>query len=164
MSKLESKILKDSLSIHLFLYTHTSCCNHRKASIVEFLCLHVRKFSGICWLQAKWVKFDVSRVIVLTQSKKRTKTWFNPSDACTEGLCNVDGEEKRKKYSTRNFRNLVVCNCMMRVHSVRNGRRALPNNVSNSGHHCNTSMHNLSFTKSHHSNKIPILGESKWIK
>ena len=160
---LKSKVLKDSLSIDLFLHTHTGGSQHSKTSVLKFLGLHGVEVLGICWLEAS-TESNVTRVICLTKSEERTKAGLNPSSSGTGGLGNVDGEEEWEENSSGNLGDLVVGNGVVNIHSVCDGWCGFTNEVTKSGHHGNTSVHDFGLTETLDSIDILALGEAKRIE
>ena len=161
---LETKVLKDALAIYLLLNTHACGSEHSKSSVGDFPVLHVDKTLSILGLEAKGVKSNISGVVVLPQRPERTKSRLDPSPGCTKCLGNVDGKEEREEHSSRNLRDLVVGNCVVHVHAVGDGRRGLSNKVSDSGHHGNASVHNLSLSQTLRASELDVLGESKRVE
>ena len=64
----------------------------------------------------------------------------------------------------QNLRKLVVCNGVVNVHSVGGGRSRFTNEVTDSGHHSNTTVHNLGFTETLDGIEISVLGKSEGIE
>ena len=164
LPSLKSKVFKNSLSIKLLLHTHTSSSQHGKTSITQLLRLHVGKVLGSLGLQSEGIKSNITGVVCLTKGEERTKTGFDPSSGSTSGLCDVNGKEEWEEDSSWDFEELIVGNGVVDIHSVCDGGCGLSNEVSNSGHHGNTAVHDFGLTKTLDSIDILSLGEAKRIE
>merc|ERR1739842_155973 len=153
---LKSKVLKNSLSINLFLHTHTSSSQHSKTSILKFLSLHDIEVLGISGLESL-SESNVTGVVCLTEGEERSKAGFYPSNSGTGSLGNVDSKEEWEENSSGNLGDLVVGNGVVNIHSVCDGGCRFTNEVSNGGHHGNTSVHDFSLTKTLDSIEILVL-------
>ena len=153
---LEAKVLKDTNSVDLFLHAESSSGNHGKTPVVQFLGLHIGKVSSIGGLKSKRVKANVSGVVVFPKSKEVSHTGLDPSSGCTPCLGKVDGKEKGEQSSSWDIGELVVGNHGV-GESVGNGGGVLSDEVSDNGHHGDTSVHDFGFTESLDSLKVALL-------
>jgi hypothetical protein len=59
----KSQILKNSLSVYLFLCAHTGSSNHSEASVAELSVLHSGEFLSVIRLESKRIKFNITWVV-----------------------------------------------------------------------------------------------------
>merc|ERR1712232_348167 len=93
----------------LFLDNHTRCSQHGKATVLQFLRLHLGKFGRIRRLQAKRIKSDISRVVVIAEKSEffTCNTWLFPSNKSTIQLSVTNGQSQTKEENRCNILNLT---------------------------------------------------------
>jgi len=164
MSCLERKILENRLSINKFLDTHTGSGEHGETSVGQFFALHVGEVLGSGRLQSKRIESDITGVVLFSEGKERSHSRFNPSLVRSESLNNVDDEEEGEHDTEeRDFGDLVVGNGGV-VESVGDGGCVFANEVSDSGHHGNTAVHDFGLTESLDTNEVTVGAESHGIE
>mmetsp|Transcript_1574 Transcript_1574/g.3662 ORF Transcript_1574/g.3662 Transcript_1574/m.3662 type:complete len:295 (+) Transcript_1574:257-1141(+) len=163
-SCLERKVLKNGLSVNKLLDAHTGSGEHGKTSVGQFLGLHVGELLRIGGLQSKRIESDITGVVVLSEGEEFSHSRFNPSLVGSESFRNVDDEEEGEHNTEeRNFRDHVVGNGRV-VESVGDGRGVFADEVSDGGHHSNTSVHDFCLTESLDSGEVTVGGESHRIE
>ena len=163
-SSLERKILKDGLSVDKLLDAHTSGSEHSKTSVRQFLRLHGGELSSIGRLQSKRIETNIAGVVVFSKGEKRSHSWFDPSLVRSESFNNVDDEEEWEHYTEKgNFRDHVVSDRGV-VESVGDGGGVFTDEVSNGGHHGNTSVHDFCLTDSLDTDEVSVGAESQRIE
>ena len=165
---LQGKVLKDSLSIHSLLGKESSSGKHCKTTILKLLRDHRVQLLGILGLQAKRIKSDISRVVIVAQ-----KSWLivrriggiHPSNLSTLGLGRSNERDDQRIPAVRHLKEVGDGRSRdLRIEEERAALDGLSDQESDDGKHRNTAVSDLGLAVSLQGLLVGLGGKAKRIE